>query len=520
MRLAAWMIVAVAAGWLWPAARAADVHSNGAGGGAWSDPGTWRTRTVPGSNDVVTVAGDDHVVVDLTDEKRIACKELNVDPRGMLSFKRGAGKIVLNVAGVVEAYGAIRMDMSRSGEDSAELRLAGPTPAQRILRLVRGGSLVAGGRADLPAGRYNVRLVSGPVPATNAPPVDPMGRLDAMDGTSVDLLRAELQSLAVTLSGLDNTGATPNERASVVGCRFTDRSTLYLYACDTPLAADNELVTEAGAGIAISVYASTLAEIRGNTIRGPFSDGMVINSSDNMIISNTVEGAGTGLQGHAGNLMIKHYRARKCATGYYLVNAVSGVAEDCVADACSGIAFFVHHTAGLQLINSQAINMATNVPTLNANNSVLTFLNCDIATNQATFVQTPGRTFETQNYLVVHVAGQVPAGSQVAVITANPDKPIPPGGADLNVRNSPAAIGPGGWTPLPASMAALIVRSWMITADNRRLPPPDYILRVLGPPANTNAPPPVLKEIRVKPAADWYRPDPNERKATVEVTVP
>ena len=73
---------------------------------------------------------------------------------------------------------------------------------------------------------------------------------------------------------------------------------------------------------------------------------------------------------------------------------------------------------------------------------------------------------------------------------------------------------------MPASLAALIVNSWSIGADGRYQPPPAYVLQVLGPAPAAGQPPPVLKEMTVTPAETWYRSEPNERKATVEVSVP
>ena len=115
-------------------ALAADVHSNGTGGGAWSDAATWRTKTVPAADDSVVIAAGDAVEFDCDDSAKVSCKDLALDPDAILGFKPG-GKRVLVIAGLIDSYGSIKVT-SRDAGDFMELRLTGDAP-ERIIRLER-----------------------------------------------------------------------------------------------------------------------------------------------------------------------------------------------------------------------------------------------------------------------------------------------------------------------------------------------------------------------------------------------
>src|SRR5207244_7100623 len=82
-------------------AQAAEITSNGTGGGRWDDAATWRGKAVPGPGDEVVIAKDDVVAFDRNDDGKITCKKLFLDPRGKLTFKTG-GKRILCVDGQVE----------------------------------------------------------------------------------------------------------------------------------------------------------------------------------------------------------------------------------------------------------------------------------------------------------------------------------------------------------------------------------------------------------------------------------
>ena len=126
---------------------AADIHSNGRGGGVWSDPGTWKGSALPGTGDVAIVATGDGVIFDGTNTERLTCRQLMIDPRGILSFKADEGQYVLSVGGPVETYGTIRMEGSKAPEGSMELRLMGTQEETRAVRYVLRGR--GGGQAPI-----------------------------------------------------------------------------------------------------------------------------------------------------------------------------------------------------------------------------------------------------------------------------------------------------------------------------------------------------------------------------------
>ena len=500
---------------------AEDVYSNGFGGGRWSDGGSWRGGDVPASNDLVTISGNDRIVVDLLEPNRIACKELRIDPQGMLTFGEGAGRHVLNVGGIIESYGAIRLDMRRSDGGAAELRLAGATRAERKLHMVRGASLVMAGRIGLMNERSNVVLSSGPVITdTNAPPVDPTGVLLAQDGSLLDVQQIEIRNLRMRAEALDNTGVDPNERLRIIGSLFSERANVEVQGCDTAMIVDNVFDSDLYVDHAILIQPSVLSDVRGNIIRGQYGRGIVVYGNEAVVAGNSVEGAGTGYMIHGvETLLLQQNIARSCRTGYNFARAESGMAAECIADACE-IGFYVKNNADLQMINCKAFNVESNRTSLASENNHMQLLNCGMEVERMSITQQGGsRAVSGEAYLVVRVTGYVPTDSQVEVVTANPAKTLPPRAMDPNVRNSPAGLSRDGWTPQPQTRASLTVRTWSVGADNQRLPPPVYKLRVLGPRPGRDKPPPVLKEIEVTPTDAWYRPEPNVLQATVEVTL-
>src|SRR5581483_539013 len=90
--------------------RAAEVTTNGTGGGPWSEAATWRGGAVPGAGDEVTIRKGDAVVFDRNDDGKTTCAKLFIDPQGVLRFKTGAGKVVLVVSGPVESFGLVKLD--------------------------------------------------------------------------------------------------------------------------------------------------------------------------------------------------------------------------------------------------------------------------------------------------------------------------------------------------------------------------------------------------------------------------
>src|SRR5215471_6089991 len=67
-RVLASVLLVTALGLLTAGVRAAEIHSNGRGGGEWSDPATWRGKAAPGPDDDVVIARGDAVVFDRNDD--------------------------------------------------------------------------------------------------------------------------------------------------------------------------------------------------------------------------------------------------------------------------------------------------------------------------------------------------------------------------------------------------------------------------------------------------------------------
>jgi hypothetical protein len=241
--------------------------------------------------------------------------------------------------------------------------------------------------------------------------------------------------------------------------------------------------------------------------------------SDNWFTSNTIENVHFAFR-HQGPAMLQGNVIRNAVTGFELGHGDGVWAADCVVSNCPAAAHFAHGSG--QLVNFQVQDPPTNGVALSVWRSSATLLNCPITTN-AVRMSELARTnwwIQSQQYLVVQVKGAVPAGSAVRVRTAAPARSLPPGALDPNVRNSPAPVGSGGFTPLPQTQAALIVNAWGFDATGKYLPPPAYTLEVLGPAPAPDKPEPVLKTVTVTPGDSWHRPRPNDPVPTVEVTVP
>lgn len=562
-------------------ARAAEVHSNGTGGGPWSDPATWRDAAVPGPEDSVVIAADDSVTFDaraVADgvgpapaagdaaasvaapgsvapapapapapvlaappaPMPNACKDLYVDPGGLLTFKPG-GRRVLALDGPLESYGLLKLDAGERAEDFIEIRLTGTDPAQRALKLGKGGALLATGRPKMKDGRRNVLLRSvpapplpPPAPAPGAPapppvpPLTPVQRLatvEAVAGTSVDLRDIQVDAVAIKASTIDNTGAKPNERLNVTGCLFTSAASIALEYCDTASIVNNsfEYAAEPLPFNAISVMYSPLAEIRGNSVIGKYTYGISgYQQTDTMVSGNVLIGCTSGVYWVGSNDMIKNLIVRDATVGV-VVTSMTGALEDVTFDNCvTGLSVT---PATVQATNLRFVNVPKHGVRIHHVDGALTLVNCDVTPEQIkvepTTAATPARRVQAMQYCVVGVKGAVPAGAAVTVATANPPQPLPKGAVDLNIRNAPAAVEPGGMTPLPKTLKPLIVKSWVIEGDGRLTPAPQYNVSVTaraeGP---ADAEPKVVKTVTVTPEASWYRAKPNEPKATVEVMIP
>ena len=172
----------------WPRlASAAEVTSNGTGGGKWDDPATWRTKAVPAPGDDVVIAKDDVIVFDRANDGKVACKQLFLDPRGKLTFKTGGNRLFC-VNGPIESHGTIHLDASASADDLFELRLVAAKVEDREIRLKKGACLTLLGRRKLAEGKRNVIVSSKPPMVKPTDPAPAVGSLLTKEtGVSIEL---------------------------------------------------------------------------------------------------------------------------------------------------------------------------------------------------------------------------------------------------------------------------------------------------------------------------------------------
>ncbi|MCX5659504.1 MAG: hypothetical protein NTW19_07245 [Planctomycetota bacterium] len=525
---------------------AGDVHSNGTGGGRWSDPTAWHAQTPPTANDTVIISRGDTIAFDRDDGGKTSCKDLLLDPGATLAFKPGSGRMTLVVAGVVESYGAIRIDTSQQPTDFAEMRLVGPELPKRLIKLYKGSSLIVSGAENLAGKRKNLMIASAPplpvspeaAPGKPAPPPPPVGdvtgAIEAAEGTMVDLRQADLSGMVLKINNIDNTGAKPAERANFAGCRFVNLSRLLMSACDTPKLADCLFLFE-GKGQnpnpAASFSGCPLADIRGNTFKGNYERALSGGSQvDATILGNVFDTNHYGIVWDGPNAMIKSNLFRDC--DYAMSVTIAGAAiEDVVIDNPKILGISAGGASTLQMVNVKATNLAKDIMVLDlANAAQAQLLNCAVPperihvpakVSRRDAANKPEHWAEGQAYVFVNVKGTLPAGAEVEILTANPPAPLPPGAPDLNIRNSPAKI-TRGWTPPPRSPDCMVVRTWRIGSEGTPEPTPAYTLRVLGPYPNAkpDAVQPVLKTMPITPADAWYRAKPDDAAPTLEVAVP
>jgi parallel beta-helix repeat protein len=498
-------------------ALAAEVTTNGTGGGLWSDPATWRTKTVPTAGDSAVIASGDAVAFDRDDTDKITCAELYIDPSGSLSFK-GGGKRVFVAGGAIESYGAIKIDATQ-GDEPMALFFGGDKAEKLSLKLQKGGSLLVYGRPGAEA--KNAILASKPTSAAIAGAV---ATIDAGPGTMLDLQRTAIADVKVSASTIDNTGAKPNERIGVADCLFTGQSSLYVISCDTPSIQNNTFTYTGEAQLAvpaITVYASPLAEVRRNHISGKYAMG--INGTaqtDSMILNNTIENCPTGIYWYGTNGMLKGNTIKGCDTGI-IVTSMTGVIEQTTIDgAKTGVNV---SGAALQCTNLIVTNLQKDGIPIDMPGGVLTLVNCDLKPEQVKLAGAPpkeGPWVQAMQYVVVgvkHVSARKPL---VEIKTTTPAKPLAPGAMDPNVRNSPAPVTPQGVTPLPASNVPLMVKSWSFGLDGKKVAAPAYTMNVYLEGAKPTDKPTVLATQSITPQPSWYRAKPDDPTPTVEVTLP
>lgn len=464
-----------------PSLAAKEIHSNGLGGGRWSDGSTWKGGAVPTAEDDAVLSARDTVVFDRDDTDKITCKQLLLDANSNLAFQAGQGRRVLAVDGLVEAYGSIKLH-APGLTDLMELRLVATNTAERVFKLQRGGSLFLVGRANLPEGKRNVAIVSPIAPGEKNPPP---AELTAVARTMVDLQNAQFDNVQVSLTGIDNTGDKPNERCNIIGNRFTAFGRLSLANCDTPAIVRNEFRAQKAAMVrpsALSVSSCQLADIRENRIFGAYAIGIAVSAGEVSVSGNVIEDCASGISWHTGNAMLKQNILRHCHTGMSL-RTLTGSAEDTLIDR--SVTAVSLASAKVQLTSITVTNAVTN-KVLHLVASSLTMLNCNIPPEQITLTPSSAKPkivrgeepLEVLEFLVVRVKGNFPRNTHVELVTANPEKPLAPGASDLNIRNSPAPVRADGLTALPHTLTPLVVKSWRMQEDGVVVPAPEYTLSV------------------------------------------
>ncbi len=492
-----------------------EVHSNGLGGGRWSEAATWHGGSVPDPEDRVVITASDKVVYDGGAGGRPDCSGLYIDPDGLLTFRLDERHHQLIVAGAVETYGAIRADATRDPQARASLVLAAEDDAERVLYLRRGGSLLWYGAEDAPSGP-NLVLQS----ATNRP----SGRIEGQGDVMFDLQHAEVEGLSIRLSDIDNTGYRPRQRLNVIGSRFTRGSEISLARCDTaaikqnsfgatnmPVNATAVLLNQctltacldnrfAGYAIAIDARNDVDASLQGNRIFGVATAGLALRSSRNAMVKR--------------NLLVD------CATGL-LADKSTGVVEGLRLERVKVGAMLAHST--LQMTDVHWVDNPEEARPLELRESTVTLLNCNLAADEIILVgrRPPGNLWvQSMSYLVVRVTGKRPDRAVVQVSTAKVSGGAPQGAADLNVRNSPARLSPQGWTPLPRTLRPIILRSWQIGNDKKVRDAPFYDLTILPLADDAGKAPKALHRQVVEPSDSWFRAEPDAPVATLEVNIP
>jgi hypothetical protein len=404
-----------------------------------------------------------------------------------------------------------------------EIRLIGDTPEKRFLRLQQDASLLVYGRPGLPDNRRNAVLSCKPPAGSFS---DSPGAVECNDGSMIDLQRVRVEDLRVQAMSIDNTGSAANEKVNVSDCRFEGIARVIVNGCDTPAIVNNTFTYagEAGLGVpAINAYGSPLAEIRGNQVTGKFPYGVMGQAQiDSLVQGNIIEKCSAGIYWYGTNAMIKENLIKGCDTGI-TVTSMSGLMEDNTIDGAKtgiNVAGATIQVTGLTITNLQKDGLPIDLAS-----GQVTLVNTNLTPEQVKIggpAPKEGAWVETMQYLVVGIKGNTPRGAEVEVVTRNPATPLKEGAADLNVRNSPAAVTPRGMTPLPSSLRCLIVKSWWVAADGKLQAEPEYTVRLVAPPdpAAPDAPRKAIKEIAVKAKPLWYRAKPGDAEPTVEIEVP
>lgn len=495
---------------------AADIHSNGTGGGKWSDASTWKGGKLPTAEDTAVIAMRDTVTFESNHAETVTCASLFLDPEAVLILKPVEdASTVLNVNGGIESYGVLKMDATRAPSATLELRFGGPD-GQHEFKLRPNAALLLYGyenydQEDGP----NVRIIGYPDAAPHY-----HAQINAKGEAAIEVDNIYLYDVGLAFTHIDNTGSKPTERLNIKNNIFRGYGWVSLYGCDTPAIRNNDFdgLDRNNIHSGIHLISTKLADIRGNRIKGRFPRGIMIQyDTDSTAAENVIENSVDGIYWHGVNGMMRDNLIVNTQHGVRM-HAGSAVLENVMVDNASQYAFHVTKF-DVQLSTCRARNMPEGKPMLYLDDATATLLNCDIGYDQ---IKTGGKVrgdfwVESMQYLVVKVAGDLPQGAQVTVRTSEQSGGVPKGKADLNVRNAPALITYGGMTPLPQTQKSLVLRAWRLENGGNRTNAPFYDLKVLGPAGESE--PKVLAEQMIEPTEAWFRPEPDAPEPTVEVNV-
>jgi hypothetical protein len=498
---------------------AAEISTNGLGGGPWSDPMTWRGKLVPKADDDVVIQKNDVAIFDRNDDGKVSCRKLLIDPKGALVFKTNAGKQVCCIADSIVSFGVIKLDGTKSKADLIELRMVGDTAEKRKIKLNKNAALLLYGKSGLDKGKKNVVLASPKLPEQK----DDILSLIETDGfVSIDWQRAMINEVRLQGMKIDNTGSKANERLNIIENQFVGRSRIFLHTCDTAVVSKNTFEYADKAPLpeaAISLAICPLAEVKHNTIRGPYQAGLLLlYQGDYAIEQNTIDGCGAGIAGRLGvpNSTIRQCVIRNCETGISLDDA-SGIIEDTVVEGA--MTAFHHEKSNLQLTNFQIKDLNPKGTAINFVSGKLSLLNCNILPGQIKIAAQPATAKDDPvtcwQYAVIAAKG-APADSLIELRTN--DAKLAADAPDPNVRNMPAPL-VNGLTPLPKTLNPLIVRSWTIDLKGKLNAGPEYNVKVLGPAAKEGTPRPVLKMATYRPAENAFRASLDDGTPTLEVNL-
>jgi hypothetical protein len=502
-----------------------ELHSNGRGGGAWTDPLSWRERIVPFSVDTVILTSGDTIEFDGDGQTEASCRRLLLDPQASLTFRDDGATHVLSIDGGVESYGLIRMDGRHQPQSVLEIRLVSGDPEDNQMIFRDKSSLFLAGHENPVGGRPNVRMTGGSLqltggkPEPGRPKTQPM-TVTAGVGVQLDCQRGEFSNTVLRAEKLDNTGVRADERLQLTGNRFVGAARVELIQCDTPVIQKNRWIADGSAAIsltALKLDGCSLAQLQYNTFSGAYERAVwLIHDTDSSAMNNEIEGAVRGFDWQGQNAMLKSNRIRVTGTGVIFDNTPAVIESSTV----EGGVPLLGRQARLQVTDCGLTATGTNGLLIRLESASATILNVALTTGQ---VQRVGTSLgplwvETMNYVVVRVHGTIPAGARVAMRTAKASGGPPAGAADMNVRNSPVPVLTAGWTPLPRSLRSLIVRAWSLTAAGVVKEAPFYDLDVTVPDGAGGAR--VIKTQVVEPKAEWIRANPQAAQATVEVSLP